>query len=130
VILGISNVDGILVALFDKNREKIAEKKSDGRDLLREISKLLTGENISPENIQKIFVVNGPGKFTAMREICVISNFLAAETGAELFPILADDFEKSGRNFSPFFEKKIAPQKKILPIFAGAPRIGKLKKAA
>lgn len=123
--------DNIIVEIFDESGQKVAEKSqektTEREDLLREIVFLLKKIKISANEVQRIIMIPGAGRFTAVRSACLIANIFAAETGAKILPVSADDFEKSGSDFSQWIHHEIPAQDRVEPIFLGKLRIGKKK---
>ncbi|MEA2088424.1 MAG: tRNA (adenosine(37)-N6)-threonylcarbamoyltransferase complex dimerization subunit type 1 TsaB [Patescibacteria group bacterium] len=86
----------IEVALFvvDKNKIKILRQissKSLSDSLLILIDRLFKKEKITADKLKKIFVIKGPGPFTAVRIAIATANALAY--GLKI-PVIGVEFEK------------------------------------
>lgn len=83
------------IALF-KNKKLLAEtawksQNDEAEKLLPSIGNLLNGQKITFKNIEKIFVIRGPGSFTGLRIGVTVANTLAYLNRAKLYCI--DTFE-------------------------------------
>lgn len=65
--------------LFWENDQNESEK------LIPAVSKMLADANILPADLKKVFLVNGPGSFVAIRLAVVLANSLAQNNGSEIF---------------------------------------------
>ena len=84
-------------ALFIANKNKIKilcqiKSKSKSDNLLVLIDKLLKKEKITANKLKKIFVVKGPGPFTAIRIAIATANTIAY--GLKI-PVIGVEFEKN-----------------------------------
>ena len=118
--------DPIHIALFSEEENKIDEitQKNDSRsriDLLKEIWKILQKNSVSPTDISRLVVCNGPGNFTPVRTACIIANAFATQNNADIYvfsspksPVSLQDILRT---------KQYSKEKEAIPVFCAAPRI-------
>jgi hypothetical protein len=134
MIIAYCNIfDGIHVQLFSNDKtpidtlcipEKWEEKKRIRPDLLATLLQILQKNNADLHDIHGLLVVNGPGKFTAVRTACIIANVFAKEKGVPICPLSAEEYETNDRDFARIIpHKKCAKTDFIEPVFLGPPMI-------
>ena len=65
-----------------------------GRKLLPAIQRLLTRKKITPSDLDGVIVVDGPGRFSALRAGIATANALATAAGIPVAGIVAQNFPK------------------------------------
>ncbi len=90
MILCINTVLGAgSVTVFEEKYGKARQKKMiQKRDLVSEIHEILVKNSLSPREITKIYALQGPGPFTAVRNLATIMNaWKLSFPQIELFPL-------------------------------------------
>lgn len=88
------NKTEVAIFIADKDKIKILRQiksKSKSDKILVLIDKLFKKEKITADNIKKIFVIKGPGPFTAVRIAIATANALAY--GLKI-PVIGVEFKK------------------------------------
>jgi len=114
VILSISTKDeNISIALYQKNileKEVIWESyRTQSRELLPEIDRLLKEKNVKLKDIEYIVVSRGPGSFTGLRVGIAVANSLAKSLNIPVFGVKGGE---SALSNAKTVDKK-TPKKKI-----------------
>ena len=81
LLIDSSNIDSIYLALGQAGKilfsSKVPAKFAHSERLVPELDKLLQRANITPDKLEGIVVVSGPGSFTALRIGLAVVNTLA-----------------------------------------------------
>jgi tRNA threonylcarbamoyladenosine biosynthesis protein TsaB len=115
VILSISTKDeNISIALYQKNileKEIIWESyRTQSRELLPEIDRLLKEKNVKLKDINCITVSEGPGSFTGLRVGIAVANALARSLNVPVFGVKRGE---SALSNAKVVDKKISKKKII-----------------
>ena len=84
-------IDGKITYLYDNNDDKDASSK-----IMPAIDEAFKLSNIAPKEIDKIFVVNGPGSFTGIRVGLTVAKVMGYSLNIPVIPISSLEFMCSG----------------------------------
>ncbi len=124
VFIGLANIGGLVAKKHFVAQYQQAEK------LLPEIDKLFKKQAYKPSNLQAIFVVNGPGPFTALRIGVVTANTLAWALKIPVAGVKLNEF----KNINELIKKGFAQINKarvgdsVEPFYGKEPNITQRKK--
>lgn len=81
----------LIIGIYKDNKELFIENKKANNDLssmlLPDIKEALNSLNLSINDIDKIYVVNGPGSFTGIRVGVTVAKTLAWSKNIEIYPV-------------------------------------------
>ena len=87
-------IDGKITYLYDNNDDKDASSK-----IMPAIDEAFKLSNIAPKEIDKIFVVNGPGSFTGIRVGLTVAKVMGYSLNIPVIPISSLEFMCSGYDY-------------------------------
>ena len=87
-------IDGKITYLYDNNDDKDTSSK-----IMPIIDEAFTVSKIMPKDIDKIFVVNGPGSFTGIRVGLTIAKVMGYSFNIPVIPISSLEFMCSGFDY-------------------------------
>lgn len=87
-------IDGKITFLYDNNDDKDASSK-----IMPAIDEAFNVSNISPKDIDKIFIVNGPGSFTGIRVGLTVAKVMGYSLNIPVIPISSLEFMCSGYDY-------------------------------
>ncbi|MBR2708376.1 MAG: tRNA (adenosine(37)-N6)-threonylcarbamoyltransferase complex dimerization subunit type 1 TsaB [Bacilli bacterium] len=87
-------IDGKITYLYDNNDDKDTSSK-----IMPIIDEAFTVSKITPKDIDKIFVVNGPGSFTGIRVGLTIAKVMGYSFNIPVIPISSLEFMCSGFDY-------------------------------
>ena len=87
-------IDGKTTYLYDNNDDKDASSK-----IMPAIDEAFKLSNIAPKEIDKIFVVNGPGSFTGIRVGLTVAKVMGYSLNIPVIPISSLEFMCSGYDY-------------------------------
>lgn len=88
-------MDGKIIYLYDNNDDKDTSSK-----IMPVIDEAFKKSSITPKEIDKIFVVNGPGSFTGIRVGLTVAKVMGYSFDIPVVPISSLEFMCSGFDFN------------------------------
>ena len=88
-------MDGKIIYLYDNNDDKDTSSK-----IMPVIDEAFKKSSITPKEIDKIFVVNGPGSFTGIRVGLTVAKVMGYSFDIPVIPISSLEFMCSGFDFN------------------------------
>ncbi len=113
-------------AVFDRSTifaETEWDPKKD-RDLLSNVINTLKKADKNIDDIDGVFVVNGPGDFTPVRISVLLANNLANSLNIPVYSLLNTKINTENSLQKIFFSNKPEKKEFIKPFFGKEPRIG------
>ena len=88
-------IDGKIAYLYDNNDDKDTSSK-----IMPVIDEAFKKSSITPKEIDKIFVVNGPGSFTGIRVGLTVAKVMGYSFSIPVIPVSSLEFMCSGFDFN------------------------------
>lgn len=88
-------IDGKIAYLYDNNDDKDTSSK-----IMPVIDEAFKKSSITPKEIDKIFVVNGPGSFTGIRVGLTVAKVMGYSFNIPVIPVSSLEFMCSGFDFN------------------------------